>query len=1166
MADKKKTNKKKLSTLVAQQVPEFVLTDHPKFTEFLSSYFLFMESAELNLDTFTDIDQILLETETTTESYVLLEQTNKNGLDKGNKLVQEENTFGGSFLKNETITGTTSGATSNVLAEDITLNSRLFVSANNAWITGETVTGSTSGATAKVAKYRANPVENLQQLLNYSDPDHTINDFLSQMKEEFLNTIPKDTHSSVDTRKLIKNIKSLYRAKGTSKAHKAFFRILFNEPSEVYLPADDMLRVSAGGWSTQTFIRCTQTAAQAVNNPLFLVGQTISQSNNPASTTVNAASAIVENVTKFQEGSIVVIEIAVNNETVTGTFVTGEELTGTSYDDPDIEIKVTVSQGLSTTTVTNDGSTLTVGDEATSSGGAGTGGRVQVLDISGAGVDEVIVNVAGTGYDIGDTITFSSGTAEAKVSVVNGGFAPEAGSLAVHIELESGTITGSGSGDLELENIFNPEGYVAGGDIKSAKFLDSSSHETDTEIRVELENEVGEILLEEHDSQTAETSFLLNQSSTSNTPYEFYADDHVVLETFNVAFDRYFGDKIVQENTTVEQFEFTLEKSTLTNEGGNIALENEVGNLVNEVQNTDTGGITDIRMIAGGSGYTSLPTATITIGDRHIGLENATNERRLSFVGQLEDGPFFIRQEQLDSFGNIDNILNEDDSLTVIEDTDKAGDGRLDLEDGGNILSESFDGDGATVIPFGADIGRATSFNIVEHGIDYTSNPTLAFPHYAVLKTVSGTITVDSTFTTDISGATGTVVGYTYPLLKYTATTSALEIGDTVTFSDDPTAVVAKSDPLTGTTAIDTKITTAGKYINQDGHISELTKKVQDSLYYQDFSYVIKVSESINKWRDSLKRAVHPSGFYVTGEVNIQTQLDGQVKQPVGATLTSGLFSGTSDSPIYMRLNTLFGTIFGRRTGVGLKSMSNAIQLDGKTLRTRAAANAGYSVDVSNAFTSSHYTAGQKDVNLSPETTIELEKRNRRSFYKLNNNPFNLENETGFLLAEQGDGYIVDEHGYTVRDIAVSNGYAYGGPSVRNLSTYAFSAFAANNAITLEGGTGEGEIRLENESGVLQHPQSDSWSTTIADWNTLRFSGTLNSNVDGETMRISDINGTNSSQDHKIGWGFPTEILKFKTGGVILEGTDSNSANAGDAVITETETGGTQVEFENPSE
>ena len=185
----------------------------------------------------------------------------------------------------------------------------------------------------------------------------------------------------------------------------------------------------------------------------------------------------------------------------------------------------------------------------------------------------------------------------------------------------------------------------------------------------------------------------------------------------------------------------------------------------------------------------------------------------------------------------------------------------------------AFDGASATVIPFGDEIGRATSLNIIEHGINYTSAPTFDFPHYAVLKTVSGTISADETFTSNISGATGTVIDFTAPLLKYTATTSSLVIDDTVTFSGGETAVVAKSDPLTGTGTIATNITTAGKYVNQDGHISEGSKKIQDSLYYQDYSYVIKVSESINKWRDSLKRAVHPSGFYVTGEVNIATSI-----------------------------------------------------------------------------------------------------------------------------------------------------------------------------------------------------------------------------------------------------------------------------------------------------
>ena len=224
---------------------------------------------------------------------------------------------------------------------------------------------------------------------------------------------------------------------------------------------------------------------------------------------------------------------------------------------------------------------------------------------------------------------------------------------------------------------------------------------------------------------------------------------------------------------------------------------------------------------------------------------------------------------------------------------------RIEFEDGGRVLNEStfavLNVINGTVIPFGEDIGRATSLNIIEHGIDFTSAPTLAFPHYAVLKTVSGTISANETFTSNVSGATGTVVDFTAPLLKYTATTSELVEGDTITTSGSQTAIVAKADPLTGTATIAVNITTAGKYINQDGHISEGSKKIQDSLYYQDYSYVIRVAESINKWRDSLKRAVHPSGFYVTGEVNIQTQLAGGVRQPVGATLSQGLFSGTAD-------------------------------------------------------------------------------------------------------------------------------------------------------------------------------------------------------------------------------------------------------------------------------
>jgi hypothetical protein len=462
------------------------------------------------------------------------------------------------------------------------------------------------------------------------------------MKSEFLNTIPADTDDAVDTRKLIKNIKSLYRAKGTVKAHKAFFRILFNENSEIYTPSDDMLRISDGSWNVQTFIRCTQTTLQQAQDPIFLTGQVITQANDPSDSNVNLATAIVETVLKFQEGSTQIIEIILNTETTTGTFVNGAEVTGISNIDPDLTIGITVSQALSTAVITNNGSTLSVGDEATLTGGAGAGARVQIQDLSGAGVSEVIVNAVGVNYEEGDTLTFSSGTAEAKVSIVNGGIAPETGSLDIHVELETGTITGGGSGDLLLEDaVDNGNG---------GKFLDSSTQMQDLEVRTALENESGAILQEEYIDDSADRIYVVNQEHEIDRPYGMEATDHIVLEDL-VASTGYNGNKIVQQNAT------------------------------------GTGDITDIRMIASGSGYTSLPTATID-GVRFIGLETTTSSEVSDFS-------------------------------------------RIELEQGGRIANESsfavLNVQGATVIPYGDDIGRATSLSIIEHGIGYTSSPTLAF-------------------------------------------------------------------------------------------------------------------------------------------------------------------------------------------------------------------------------------------------------------------------------------------------------------------------------------------------------------------------------------------------------------------------------------------------------
>jgi len=61
-------------------------------------------------------------------------------------------------------------------------------------------------------------------------------------------------------------------------------------------------------------------------------------------------------------------------------------------------------------------------------------------------------------------------------------------------------------------------------------------------------------------------------------------------------------------------------------------------------------------------------------------------------------------------------------------------------------------------------------------------------------------------------------------------------------------------------------ITTTGFYQNQIGRTSSSTV-IQDSFFYQTFSYVIRSSFSISDWQSEFENLVHPSGFILFNEI-----------------------------------------------------------------------------------------------------------------------------------------------------------------------------------------------------------------------------------------------------------------------------------------------------------
>jgi hypothetical protein len=69
-----------------------------------------------------------------------------------------------------------------------------------------------------------------------------------------------------------------------------------------------------------------------------------------------------------------------------------------------------------------------------------------------------------------------------------------------------------------------------------------------------------------------------------------------------------------------------------------------------------------------------------------------------------------------------------------------------------------------------------------------------------------------------------------------------------------------------------------GGFSSSDGQISESSKRIQDSLFYQDFSYVVKVGQSINLYRDAVKKLLHPIGLALFGEVKIKNVITTETK------------------------------------------------------------------------------------------------------------------------------------------------------------------------------------------------------------------------------------------------------------------------------------------------
>jgi hypothetical protein len=62
------------------------------------------------------------------------------------------------------------------------------------------------------------------------------------------------------------------------------------------------------------------------------------------------------------------------------------------------------------------------------------------------------------------------------------------------------------------------------------------------------------------------------------------------------------------------------------------------------------------------------------------------------------------------------------------------------------------------------------------------------------------------------------------------------------------------------------KIYRSGSFSTNDGFLDDY-KKIQDSFFYQKFSYVLRTGANTDDWKNAFTRLVHPAGFIFFGEI-----------------------------------------------------------------------------------------------------------------------------------------------------------------------------------------------------------------------------------------------------------------------------------------------------------
>lgn len=654
-----------------------------------------------------------------------------------------------------------------------------------------------------------NPIAEGRQLFNYRDIDNTIENFLIFYQKKYLYGIPFNV--IINKRYLLKHILDVYRSKSSIQGYKLLFRLIYNEDVDVYIPSDDMLRASDGIWKEPKYVEI-----YGGQNLSSLIGKRI----------VGASSRTKANVEDYTReivnGKIISSFYLSNISPKGGIFAIGEYL----HDEQDIdsdELDEILSRSpkvigsLGNIEIINGGANFVVGD---------------VLKIVHR--DPETGNIVSEGIEgEAKVVSISRKLGAVSFSVANTGFGFIANNILNFIYNSPSDSTGEGAG-YSPGTLSNIRQITYSTDCIAdylEETLDAVSYGLPANSSANLSSNIGTAL-------KFTTDFFGSLATISNVQ----TGEGYTQPTIN------FVKTIYNSNTLTGTLTYNIHSSSITGTSTEFDKYLEANSVMYIQANSSVSGTREYVVVKNVVSNTSITLYSPPI-------HNSTPTASYKVSPEILKSNFAAYDEVVNYLEvPISNLSDLDANVFSLPFVGNSSVSNLSIFNSGKGYVE---GEIVTLYRY-SSVSQPT---IVSGGVGYSNGEFLYFIGGDAFRQASGFVRTNSNGT--ITSVTMTTFGSSYKSVPYITinTTSGNGAMLSVNLEEFSTDYEVVGRTLKTGVGIQKGFwTTTDGFLNAD-------KYVQDSYYYQDFSYEIKTGLTLDKYRDILYNTFHIAGTELFGRL-----------------------------------------------------------------------------------------------------------------------------------------------------------------------------------------------------------------------------------------------------------------------------------------------------------